>query len=180
MGIKLATPFTSAASVSFSWKGLRLFRCRTSLWPHQTGDVSDARSNIASAPGASQTSAERYCARSARSLNTRTKVPARAVACIISYQTAKETTCMQCPSYAEVTKKAIKAALKLCACIQHVIYASYLRTCLWNGFRNCPEAPQHCLPHLAHLIQLVRSLVETLRPEVGQKAAAAFKAIAGK
>ncbi len=43
---------------------------------------------------------KRHCARSARSSNTRTKVPARAVACIISYQTAKENTCMQCPSYA--------------------------------------------------------------------------------
>ncbi len=32
-----------------------------------------------------------------------------------------------------------------------------------------PEAAQHCLPHLTHPIQLVRSLVETLRPEVGQK-----------
>ncbi len=77
-------------------------------------------------------------------------------------------------------QKVIKAALKLCACIQYVIYASHLRTCLWNGFQNFPEAPQHCLPHLTHPIQLVRSLVETLRPEVGQKAAAAFKAIAGK
>ncbi len=55
-----------------------------------------------------------------------------------------------------------------------------LRTCLWNGFKNCPEAPQNCLHHLTHPIQLVRSLVETLRPEVGQKAEAAFKAIAGK
>ncbi len=36
------------------------------------------------------------------------------------------------------------------------------------------------LPHLTHPIQLVCSLVETLRPEVSQKAAAAFKAIAGK
>ncbi len=31
-----------------------------------------------------------------------------------------------------------------------------------------------------HPIQLIRSLEETLRPEEGQKAAAAFKAIAGK
>ncbi len=31
------------------------------------------------------------------------------------------------------------------------------------------KAPQHCLPHLTHPIQLVRSLVETLRPEVSQK-----------
>ncbi len=117
---------------------------------------------------------KRYCARSARSSNTRTKVPICAVACIISYQTAKETMCMQCPSYGrqlrhEVTKKAIKAALKLCACMQYVIYASHLRTCLWNGFKNCPEAPQHCLPHLTHPIQLVRSLVETLSPEVSEK-----------
>ncbi len=28
------------------------------------------------------------------------RTPARAVACIISFQTAKETKCMQCPSYA--------------------------------------------------------------------------------
>ncbi len=41
---------------------------------------------------------KRYCARSARSSNTCTKVPARAVACIISCQTAKETMCMQCSS----------------------------------------------------------------------------------
>ncbi len=66
--------------------------------------------------------------------------------------------------------------------MQYDIYAaaSYLRTCLWNGFKNCPEAPQHYLPHLTHPIQLVSSLEETLRPEVSQKAAAAFKAIAGK
>ncbi len=63
--------------------------------------------------------------------------------------------------------------------MQYVIYASYLRTCLWN-VQNFPEAPQDCLPHLTHPIQLVRSLEETLRPEVSQKAAAAFKAIAGK
>ncbi len=69
----------------------------------------------------------------------------------------------------EVTKKAIKAALKLCACMQHVIYASHLRTCLWNGFKNGPEAHQHCLPHLKHPIQPLRSLVETLRPEVDKK-----------
>ncbi len=79
--------------------------------------------------------------------------------------------------------------------MQYVIYASHLRTCLWNGFKNCPEAPQHCLPHLKHLIQLVRSLVETLRPEVrkgkelwenkmsvrsASRLAEDFKAIAGK
>ncbi len=33
--------------------------CRISLWPHQTGDFSDAHFNFASAPGASQTSVER-------------------------------------------------------------------------------------------------------------------------
>ncbi len=57
----------------FSWKGLLLFSCRTSLWPKVI---------------------------SLYSSNTHTKVPACAVACIISYQTAKETMCMQCPSYA--------------------------------------------------------------------------------
>ncbi len=56
-------------------------------------------------PSLSTTSAvtsgvKQNCARTTRSPNTRTKVPARAVACIISYQTAKETTCMQCPIYA--------------------------------------------------------------------------------
>ncbi len=61
----------------------------------------------------------------------------------------------------EVTKKVIKAALNLCACMQYDMYASHLRTWLWNGFQNCPEAPQHCLPHLTHQIQLVRSLEET-------------------
>ncbi len=79
--------------------------------------------------------------------------------------------------------------------MQYVIYASHLRTCLWNGFKNCPEAPQHGLHHLKHLIQLVRSLVETLRPEVrkgkelwenkmsvrsASRLTEAFKAIAGK
>ncbi len=58
--------------------------------------------------------------------------------------------------------KAIKAALKLCACMHYFIYASHLRTCL-------VLKTQHCLPHLKHPIQLVHSLVETLRPEVGQK-----------
>ncbi len=38
-----------------------------------------------------------------------------------------------------------------------------------SEIKNRPETPQHCLPHLTHPIQLVRSLVETLRPEVGQK-----------
>ncbi len=58
----------------------------------------------------------------------------------------------------EVTKKAIKAALKLRACMQYFIYASHLRTRIWNGFKNYPEALQHCLPHLKHPIQLVQVL----------------------
>ncbi len=45
--------------------------------------------------------------------------------------------------------------------MQYDIYASYLRTCLWNGFKNFHEAPQNCLPHLTHPIQLFRSLEET-------------------
>ncbi len=59
-----------------------------------------------------------------------------------------------------VTKKVIKAAYI------HVLYESHLRTCLWNGFQNCPGAAQHCLPNLIHPIQLVSSLEET---EMGPK-----------
>ncbi len=108
---------------------------------------------------------KRHCARSARSSNTRTKVPAR---CSLyhfisnskrNYMHAMSQLCRQLRH--EVTKKAIKAALKLCACMQYFTYASYLRTCLWNGFQNFAEAPQHCLPHLTHPIQLVSSLEET-------------------
>ncbi len=73
--------------------------------------------------------------------------------------------------------------------MQYVIYASHLRTCLFFFFRAQKKKkkkkkkehvsemvlktvlrhPSTSLPHLKHLIQLVRSLVETLRPEVGQK-----------
>ncbi len=66
---------------------------------------------------------KRYCARSASSSNTRKKVPVHTVACIISNQTAKESTCMQCRSYGvrhEVIKKAIKAALIPCACMLYM------------------------------------------------------------
>ncbi len=89
---------------------MHLFSRRTSLRAHQTGHVSDARFNFTSASGASQTSAE---------TETHTKVPAR-IACIISYQIAKETKSMQCRDQLshEVIKKAIKAAIKLCV---HVI-----------------------------------------------------------
>ncbi len=43
-----------------------------------------------------------HCALVARALqiHAQRKVHAHAVACIISHQTAKETTCMHCPSYA--------------------------------------------------------------------------------
>ncbi len=40
------------------------------------------------------------------------KVPVRAVICIISYQTVKETTCMQCPSCV-----LIKWPVSECICI---------------------------------------------------------------
>ncbi len=49
------------------------------------------------------------------------------IACIISYQIAKETTSMQCRDQLshEVTKKAIKAAIKLC---MHVmLYIIYIK-----------------------------------------------------
>ncbi len=51
VGLGLATPLTTA-------KELRLFRRRTYLQAHQTGDFSDIHSNFTSAPGASQTSVE--------------------------------------------------------------------------------------------------------------------------
>ncbi len=60
----------------------------------------------------------------------------------------------------ETTRKVIKAALKLCVHVICYIWVT-LRTCLWNGFPNCPGASQHSLPHLAHPIKLVSSLVET-------------------
>ncbi len=65
----------------------------------------------------------------------------------------------------EVTKKAIKAALKLCMHVICYIWVT-LRTCLWNGFQNRPGAAQDSLPHLTHPIQLISSLEET---EMGQK-----------
>ncbi len=75
------------------------------------GDVSEAPSNVTTAQDASQTGT--------RSSNTRTKVSTRDVACIslLSHQLRHE-----------VSKKGIKAALKLSECIQYVIYASHLRT----------------------------------------------------
>ncbi len=51
----------------------------------------------------------------------------------------------------------VKGASACVACIISVT----LRTCLWNGFPNCPGAAQHCLHHLTHSIQLVSSLKET-------------------
>ncbi len=58
-GLGLATPFTTAASVFFLER-IVLFRCRTSLWPHQTGDVSDAW-NVTSAPGTSHGTEKILC-----------------------------------------------------------------------------------------------------------------------
>ncbi len=58
-GARVGHPFTTAASVSFFLEKNCLFRCRTSLWPHQMGYVSDTCSYFISAPGASQTSAEK-------------------------------------------------------------------------------------------------------------------------
>ncbi len=88
-----------------------------------------------------------YCARSVCSSIARTKVPARAVACIISYQIVKETTSTQCRDQLrhEVTKRRLKAALKLCTHVICYIWVT-LRTCLWNGFPNCPGAAQHLSP----------------------------------
>ncbi len=132
-----------------------------SLRAHQTGDVSDSDFNFTSASGMSQTSAETVLCLQRVLFHTCTKVPAF-IACIISYQIAKKTTSMQCRDQLshEVTKKAIKVAIKLCMHVICYIWVT-LRTCLWNGFQNCPGASQHCLPHLIHSIKLVSSLKET-------------------
>ncbi len=133
---------------------MHLFSRRTYLRAHQTGHVSDTRSSFILGGNC--------ILLSARALQYTVKGASARIACIISYKIAKETTSMQCRDHLshEVTKKAIKAAIKLCI---HVIYYIWvtLRTCLWNGFPNCPGAAQHCLHHLTHSIQLVSSLKET-------------------
>ncbi len=97
-GLGLATPFTTAASVFFLEKDC-VYLDAERLYDHIKRETFQMRET--SPPRQARVMArKRYCAHSTRSSNTRTKVPARAVACIISYQTAKETTCMQCPRYA--------------------------------------------------------------------------------
>ncbi len=145
---------------------MHLFSRRTSLWPYQIGDISDAHSSFTSAADSSQMSAEMVLCSQCIIFNCTHKGAGVRYSHIKS---RKETTCMQCRGQLrhEVTKKAIKAAVKLW---MHVIcYESHLRICLWNGFPNFPGAAQHCLPHLTHPIQLISSLVETLRLEMGQK-----------
>ncbi len=93
-GLGLATPFTTAASLFFLEKDC-VYLDAERLYDHIKWETFQTRA-LTSPPS----DVKRYCARNARSSNTRTKVLARAVACIISYQTVKETTCMQCPSYA--------------------------------------------------------------------------------
>ncbi len=54
----------------------------------------------------------------------------------------------------EVTKKAVKAALKLCVMYVFVIWVTFKNMPLkCSGFPNCPGEPQHCLSHLTHSIQ---------------------------
>ncbi len=143
----------------FSWQDVNLFSRRTSLRAHQTGDVSDACFNFT----LNESNERGNCTvLAACALQYMHKVAGVRIACIISYQIAKETTSMQCRDQLshEVTKKVIKAAIKLCMHVICYIWVT-LRTCLWNGFQNCPGASKNCLPHLTHLIQLISSLVET-------------------
>ncbi len=89
-GLGLATPFTTAASVSFSWKGLCLFRCRTSF-DHINIKRETFQTRALMSPlhqARVKRARKRHCARSVRSLNIHTKVPAHA--CIISYQQRKK------------------------------------------------------------------------------------------
>ncbi len=100
-----------------------------------------------------------YCARSACSSIARINVLVRAVAFIISYQSTKETTTVQCRQLShKVTKKAIKAALKLCMHVT-ICYELNLRTC----FQKKMSPSSNTLDSTRQLI------IETLRPEVGQK-----------
>ncbi len=110
---------------------------------------------------------ERYCACSTRSSNT-----AQRCLCAlwpVSFHIKQQKKLRACNVLVMSSVKAWSYQNSLKTACMHAIYASHLRMCLWNGFKNCPEAPQHCLPHLTHPIQLVRSLGETLRPEVCQK-----------
>ncbi len=97
---------------------MHLFSRRTYLRAHQTGHVSDTRSSFILGGNC--------ILLSARALQYTVKGASARIACIISYKIAKETTSMQCRDHLshEVTKNAIKAAIKLC---MHVIYMSYIK-----------------------------------------------------
>ncbi len=155
-GLGLATPLiihNTANSVSFFLDKKCIYSVAEHLYEHIRG-VSDTCFNFTSAAGTSQT---KCTVLAAHALQYTHKGAGVRIACIISYQSAKETTSMQCRDQLshEVTKKVIKAAIKLCMHVICYIWVT-LRTCLWNGFQNCPGAAQHCLPHLTHPIQLVR------------------------
>ncbi len=100
-GLGLATPFTTAASLSFFLEKYSVYLDAELIYDHIKWETFQTRT-LTSPPRQERIKRgrKRYCAHSAHSSNTCTKVPARATACIISYQTAKETTCMQCRSYA--------------------------------------------------------------------------------
>ncbi len=88
-GLGLATPFTTAASVSFFLKRI-VYVDADRLYDHIKRETFQTRA-LTPHQARVKRAWKRHCARSVRSSNIRTKVPARAVACIISYQTAKET-----------------------------------------------------------------------------------------
>ncbi len=100
-GLGLATPFTTAASVSFFREKDCVYLDAESLYDHIKRETFQMHA-LMSPPRQARVkrARKRHGACSARSPNTRTKVPAHAVDCIISYQTAKETMCMQWCSYA--------------------------------------------------------------------------------
>ncbi len=112
---------------------MHLFSRRTSLRSHKSGD--------ASAPGVSETSAETVLSLQRVLFIYLQKGVGARIACIISYQIATETMSMQCRDQLshEVTKRVIKAAIKLCMHVICYIWVT-LRICPWNGFQNCPGA----------------------------------------
>ncbi len=118
-GLGLATPLiihNTANSVSFFLDKKCIYSVAERLYEHIRG-VSDTCFNFTSAAGTSQT---KCTVLAAHALQYTHKGAGVRIACIISYQSAKETTSMQCRDQLshEVTKKVIKAAIKLC---MHVI-----------------------------------------------------------
>ncbi len=133
-------PLTTAVSVTFSlFKEVHLFSRRTSLWPHQTRDVSDARSNFNSAPGARETCAETVLCSQRKLFNCTHKGAGThySLCPFISKRKIKYVHAMSWSIKSWRYQKVIKAAVKLCVHVICYILVTFKKR-LWNGFQNCP------------------------------------------